>query len=268
MKTILLTGGNRGIGLEICRQLALKGHAVILCSRNLEMGREAIINLKGNIHLRQADVTDNKSIETLCNEVSDSFGKIDVLINNAAIGEISGEQKASSVYGVKDFIESHLTIVGKAIRKMSPLMRSTGILPQKTNITNVSEAHFKKVMETNFYGAFRMVQAFIPLLEKSKDGRIINVSSGNGQTTNLPIDYPAYSLSKALLNSYTIMLSKALQKKNIKVFAMCPGWVKTDMGGPLAQREVSEGADTAVWLATENNIESGSFYRDRKVIHW
>ncbi len=113
-----------------------------------------------------------------------------------------------------------------------------------------------------------MIQAFIPLLQKSDEGRIINMSSGMGELNSLSSDYPAYRLSKSSLNVITIMLSQELSAKGIIVNAICPGWVKTDMGGPDAPGEVSEGADTAVWLATEKEIPNGKFFRDRKVIDW
>jgi len=94
------------------------------------------------------------------------------------------------------------------------------------------------------------------------------VSSGRGELKGLSGDYPGYSLSKASLNALTIMFSNELKSKGIKVNAMCPGWVKTDMGGPNAPRDVSQGADTAVWLATETEIPTGKFFRDRKEIDW
>jgi len=106
------------------------------------------------------------------------------------------------------------------------------------------------------------------LLQKSDDPRIINVSSEMGALHNLSGRYPGYSLSKASLNALTIMFSNELKKTGIKVNAVCPGWVKTDMGGPDAPRTVGEGADTIVWLATVPETDSGRLYRDRKVIPW
>ena len=129
-------------------------------------------------------------------------------------------------------------------------------------------AHVKHIMETNFYGAWRMIQYFIPLLEDSGDGRIINISSGVGALQSLNGLYPGYSLSKTSMNALTIMFSNELKDRGVSVNAMCPGWVKTDMGGPDAPRLVSEGADTAVWLATAEDIGTGDFYRDREIISW
>ncbi len=114
-----------------------------------------------------------------------------------------------------------------------------------------------------------MVQVFLPLLEKSQDARIINVSSGYGQINGLSAEVPSYCLSKLALNGATIMLADALRQKAIAVNAMCPGWVRTDMGGPSASRSPSEGADTAIWLATEaSSQETGKFWRDRAVISY
>jgi NAD(P)-dependent dehydrogenase (short-subunit alcohol dehydrogenase family) len=106
------------------------------------------------------------------------------------------------------------------------------------------------------------------LLGKSEQGRIINLSSGMGELDSLAGDYAAYRLSKASLNALTIMFSKDLKEQGIQVNAMCPGWVKTDMGGPNAPRTVSQGADTAVWLATEKQVPTGKFFRDRAEISW
>eukprot|EP01008_Symbiontida_sp_HLA12_P001765 NODE_2950_length_435_cov_0.666667_g2926_i0.p1 GENE.NODE_2950_length_435_cov_0.666667_g2926_i0~~NODE_2950_length_435_cov_0.666667_g2926_i0.p1 ORF type:complete len:133 (-),score=13.09 NODE_2950_length_435_cov_0.666667_g2926_i0:37-408(-) len=123
-------------------------------------------------------------------------------------------------------------------------------------------------MATNLYGPWRMIQFFTPLLIKSDDPRIINVSSGLGEWKDLAGDYPAYRILKTSLNALTIMFARELKDKGVKVNAMCPGWVKTDMGGPNAPRNVSQGADTAIWLATEKAIATGKFFRDRKEISW
>jgi NAD(P)-dependent dehydrogenase (short-subunit alcohol dehydrogenase family) len=114
-----------------------------------------------------------------------------------------------------------------------------------------------------------MVQVFLPLLEKSQDARVINVSSGYGEINGLSANVPSYCLSKLALNGATIMLAEALHPQKIAVNAMCPGWVKTDMGGASAPRSPEQGADTAIWLATEaSRNETGKFWRDRKVIFY
>ncbi len=119
-------------------------------------------------------------------------------------------------------------------------------------------------MNTNAFSPIVVTQAFLPLLEKSANSKVINVSSGNGQLDGISANVPSYSLSKLALNGATILLANALKSKGIAVYAMCPGWVKTDMGGDSAPRTPEQGADTAIWLATETSIEeSGKFFRNR-----
>lgn len=226
MKTILVTGGNRGIGLEICRQLDKLGHTVILGSRDVEKGKEAAKLLSDTVIVKQLDVTNEQSIQNFFEFVNSEFGKLDVLINNAGIGV--GQKGA----------------------------------------VNATLAGVKHIMETNFYGVWRMCQVFIPLLRKSEEGRIINMSSGMGELASLTGGYAGYSLSKTSMNALTILLSNELKAEGIKVNAMCPGWVRTDMGGANATRSVAQGADTAVWLAVQNKIPTGKFFRDRKIISW
>jgi len=124
-------------------------------------------------------------------------------------------------------------------------------------------------MKTNFMGPVRTSKYFMPLLKKSADARIINLSSGMGELSSLQSGgYGAYRLSKTSLNAFTILLASELQQEGIKVFALCPGWVQTDMGGKGATRSVEKGAETAVWLATDKQSLNGKFYRDKKVIDW
>lgn len=267
MKTILVTGGNRGIGFEICRQLDVPGNTVILCSRDLEKGKAAAATLSKNVVVRQLDVTSEYSIEALFGHVEADFGKLDVLVNNAGVGSNYKKQENPIIGGVKKVIETHVPGVGKAVRTTGSLLRKAGLFPEK-NVSSVAPLEIvREIMEINFYGPWRMIQAFIPLLEKSGDPRIINMSSGMGELKNLDGKYPGYRLSKASLNMLTIMFSNELKDRGIKVNAMCPGWVRTDMGGPNAPRSVSQGADTAVWLATET-VVTGKFFRDRSEINW
>jgi len=268
MKIVLVTGGNRGIGLEICRQLDEQGFTVILGSRDIEKGKEAAGPFSENVIVKQLDVTNEESIRNLFKFMKTDFGKLDVLINNAGIGEIQYVTKNGVLARAKNFMETNLYGVRQMTKIIIPILRKAGIVAQRNGAGNISLASVKQVMETNFYGPWRMIQVFIPLLMKSEDGRIINMSSGMGELKSLSGDYPGYSLSKSSLNALTIMLSNELKGKRIKVNAMCPGWVKTDMGGPDAPRHVSQGADTAVWLATEKEIPTGKFFRDREEINW
>lgn len=268
MKTVLVTGGNRGIGLEICRQLDELGYTVILGSRDLEKGKEAARPFSDNVIVKQLDVTNEDSIRNLFGFTKNDFGKLDVLINNAGIGEKSEGDKKGVLSGAKKFIETNFYGVRQVNKIVVPLMRKARLVPQRKGASNIFLPGVRQIMDTNFYGAWRMIQVFIPLLIKSENGRIINVSSGLGELKRLTGEYPAYSLSKSSLNALTIMFSNELKGNGISVNAMCPGWVKTDMGGPNAPRHVSQGADTAVWLTTEKKIPTGKFFRDRKEINW
>ena len=129
---------------------------------------------------------------------------------------------------------------------------------------DLGEAH--EVIETNLFGAWRLTQAMLPLLRRSDDARIVNVSSGAGQLAEMNGGYPSYRMSKAGLNALTRILSN--EEGSIRTNSLCPGWVATDMGGRGAPRSVADGADTAVWLATDPDVGSGGFYRDREPIPW
>ncbi|MBN3035925.1 MAG: SDR family oxidoreductase [Bacteroidales bacterium] len=268
MKVILVTGGNRGIGLEICRQLDSMGHTVIMGSRYPEDGLEAAAGIKGNITVHRLDVTDEESIRVLKESVKAGYGRLDVLVNNAAVGAMADMKEISSWKGARNFIDKNMKGLGRMVRTATPFLRRTGIMPPKANAANVSLDAVRGILDVNLFGAWRMIQVFLPLLEKSPEGRIINVSSSSGELKSLSGEYPGYSLSKASLNALTIMFSNELRGKGIKVNAMCPGWVRTDMGGPTAPRDVAQGADTAVWLATCSQIPTGKFFRDRKEIEW
>ncbi len=224
-KIILVTGGNRGIGKEICRQLDQMDHQVILCSRDLSKGEKAAGQMSPKVDVQELDVIDTQSIQKLAKYIQSTYGKLDVLINNA------------------------------------------GIISEDSSIVDSDPSDYRKVMETNFYGPWEMIKAFIPLLQKSKDGRIINISSQMGELSELKRGgRAAYRMSKAALNALTIQLSGELPK--IKVNAMHPGWVKTDMGGKDAQREVDKGAESAVWLSVNEEIPNGCFIIDKKVKDW
>ncbi|MCK9205071.1 MAG: SDR family oxidoreductase [Bacteroidales bacterium] len=268
MKIILVTGGNRGIGLEICRQLSDLGHTVIMGSRDLENGEKAALLINKKIIVGQLDVTNDASVGSMVGLVEGRFGKLDVLINNAGLGATHSGQGNILSSGAKRAVDHHFPVAAKMIRKWMPSLRKAGIVASVKSAGDVSFGEVKVIMETNFYGPWRMIRSCIPLLRKSDDGRIINMSSGMGGLNSLTGEYPAYSLSKSSLNALTIMFSNELKETGIKVNAMCPGWVRTDMGGPNAPRTVNEGADTAIWLATEKEITTGKFFRDRKVINW
>jgi NAD(P)-dependent dehydrogenase (short-subunit alcohol dehydrogenase family) len=165
-------------------------------------------------------------------------------------------------------IKQAVTTLNQNIERLDVLINNAGIYPDNNvNILSIDRNLLDSAMNTNTFGVIRIVQAFLPLLEKSQDARVINISSGMGSLDGLTTTAPSYCLSKLALNGATIMLAQSLTSKGIVVNSMCPGWVRTDMGGASAPRSPEQGADTAIWLATEaSRSETGKFWRDRKVI--
>jgi NAD(P)-dependent dehydrogenase (short-subunit alcohol dehydrogenase family) len=228
MKTVLVTGANRGIGYEVCKELGELGFQVFLSARNNEKGKEAVEKLKASnikVDFIQMNVADEVSIKN----ASSAFGKLslnlDVLINNA------------------------------------------GLLEDSNEITRMPTKELQDTLTTNSVGAFVVIREFLQYMKSGS--RIINVSSGAGSLTNMSTYAPAYSISKTTLNAITKQFSAALKGKNIAVNSVCPGWVKTDMGGTGAPRSLKKGAETIVWLVTDApNNKTGLFWRDKKVIGW
>ncbi|MEO0828492.1 MAG: SDR family NAD(P)-dependent oxidoreductase [Cyanobacteria bacterium J06635_15] len=158
--------------------------------------------------------------------------------------------------------------LAQSIDRLDVLINNAGVYPDSNvDILTIPRSMLDTAMQTNTFGVIRMVQACLPLLEKSQDARVINVSSGMGALDGLTTTAPSYCLSKLALNGATLMLAQSLQAKDIVVNAMCPGWVQTDMGGASAPRSPEQGADTAIWLATEApRHATGKFWRDREAI--
>ena len=169
----------------------------------------------------------------------------------------------ASILNLRDFVVSRF---GTA----DILINNAAILPDPYGrILKVNAGKFRAAFETNTLGPLMLCQAFIPLMKKQNYGRVVNVSSGAGQVENMLNDMPAYRLSKLALNGLTQILAKNAQGSNVLVNAACPGWVRSDMGGPAAERSLEEGADGIVWLATlPDGGPSGGFFRDRKRIPW
>lgn len=226
----LVTGANRGIGLEVCRELAGQGHRVVLTSRDEAQGQQAAERLRGDggdVLYHQLEVTDRESIERLRAWVERDLGRIEILVNNA------------------------------------------GVYPTQGSILDISLDVVRDTVEINTYGPLLMCQAFVPMMRRHGWGRVVNVSSGAGQLHDMTDYTPAYNLSKTALNAVTRMVADAVSGSNILVNSVCPGWVRTDMGGRSAPRSVEQGADTIVWLATlPDGGPSGGFFRDRKSIPW
>jgi len=236
MKVAVVTGGNRGIGFETCRQLARRGMKVILASRDDDRGRAAAQRLRDeglDVDPARLDVSDDESVSRFAELVRRTHGRVDVLVNNAGImidSDASWSEGSASVFRAK--IET-----------------------------------IRRTMETNAYGALRVTQALLPLMPR--DGaRVINVSSGMGQLTDMNGGWVGYRMSKTSLNALTRILADELKETGIRVNSICPGWVRTDMGGAGAPRTTVQAADTIVWLATERKVQTGGFFRDRKPIPW
>ena len=162
-----------------------------------------------------------------------------------------------------------VTYFEETCERLDILINNAAILLDKNHASvQVSLQDMRETMETNLYGPMMITRAMIPFLKGSDDPRVINVSSTMGQFASMGAGYAAYRISKTALNALTVIQSRELAREGIKVNTMCPGWVKTEMGGPEAPRSIEEGAETAVWLATTNNLPSGKFFKDKNEIPW
>ena len=226
-RTALITGGNRGIGFEACRQLGRTGLRVVLTARDAVRGEGAAEALRDEgleVLFEQLDVTDGGSVEACARRLSDAGTDIDVLVNNAGVYPTEG-------------------------------------------VFQVDEETFRRALEINTLGPFCTCRAFVPAMVRRGYGRVINVSSGGGSFGE-GIGPVAYGASKAALNALTVKVAGAV-RGDVKANAMCPGWVRTDMGGAGAPRSPEQAADTLVWLATlPLDGPNGGFFRDRKPIPW
>jgi NAD(P)-dependent dehydrogenase (short-subunit alcohol dehydrogenase family) len=227
-RVALVSGGNRGIGLEIVRQLAEMGIMVILGSRDEKEGQTAAQGLSGDVIVRQLDVADVTSVDRLAASVEEEFGRLDILVNNAGISNDEGQRGVDADLG-----------------------------------------RVREALEANLLGAWRLCEAFIPLMRRHGYGRIVNISSGMAVLNDMGGGSPAYRVSKTALNALTRILASELRGSGILVNSVSPGWVRTDMGGSGASRSVEEGADTPVWAATlPNNGPNGGLFHDRRPIPW
>lgn len=236
-RVAVVTGANRGIGLEVARELARAGLTVVLTCRDEERGREAKRQLAEegiNVDVCALDVTKSSSIRDLALYLRKHYGRLDILVNNAGI--------------MLDKFEDG-----------EPVM----------SILDCDLDNVRTTMETNVYGALSMIKELLPLMKENHYGRIVNVSSGLGQMSEMGAGYAGYRLSKAALNALTCMVADEVTSENIIVNACCPGWVRTDMGGRHASRSVEEGADTIVWLCqAADGFASGKLFRDREEQPW
>jgi NAD(P)-dependent dehydrogenase (short-subunit alcohol dehydrogenase family) len=227
-RVALVSGGNRGIGLEVGRQLSGRGITVVIGSRDEARGRAAAEGLEGNVVPHQLDVADAGSVDRMAAFLEDEFGRLDVLVNNAAISNDDGQRGVDA------------------------------------DLDRVKES-----MEANLFGAWRLCEAAIPLMQRNGYGRIVNVSTGLAALEDMGGGSPGYRVSKTALNALTRILASELRGSGILVNAVNPGWVQTDMGGSGATRSVEEGAEALVWAATlPNSGPTGGFFRDRQPVPW
>lgn len=220
----LVTGGARGLGVEICRQLAQAGMQVWCAARDLERAERVARSLRadGDVRAARLDVSRDASVV----ELAARLDRLDVLVNNAAI-DYDTDARA-------------LTIELERVRRD---------------------------LETNLFGAWRMAQAFGDLLRASGHGRLVNVSSGSGQITDMRAGTPAYATSKLALNGLTRMLAEELRSDGVLVNAVCPGWTATDMGG--GGRPIAEGARSVTWACRlPDDGPTGGFFRDGRPLPW
>jgi NAD(P)-dependent dehydrogenase (short-subunit alcohol dehydrogenase family) len=229
-KVAVVTGGYRGIGLEICRQLGERGYRVVLAARSAEKAGLAAAELRRQ-HLDvlplALDVAAPEA-PALLTEMLEELGGAGVLVNNAAI-----------------------------------------YLDKRQSALNVSMPLVLETLQTNLIGAWQLTQVVVPFMRRGAYGRIVNVSSNMGSLAEMAGGNAAYRVSKASLNALTRILADELRGTNILVNTMSPGWVRTDMGGAGAPLSPAEGADTAVWLATiPDGGPTGGFFRDRRPIAW
>jgi len=225
-----VTGANRGIGLEVCRQLGRRGHAVVLGARDRERGEVAAARLRGeglDVEACQLDVADEDSVRAAADAMRREHGRLDAVVNNAAI------------------------------------LYDTWQRGVDADLDEVRDA-----FETNVLGAWRVVQATLELLRRCQSPRIVNVSSGAGALTDMGGGTPAYRTSKAALNALTRVLAAELRSERFLVNAVCPGWVATDMGG-AGGRPVSDGAAGIVWaVELPDDGPTSGFFRDGRPIAW
>jgi NAD(P)-dependent dehydrogenase (short-subunit alcohol dehydrogenase family) len=223
----LVTGANQGIGLQIATDLAASGLTVLLASRNLDRGITAAQTIDGDVHPIQLDVTDAASILAAVAQVEQRFGRLDILVNNAAISRANG-------------------LEGEAMQDYF----------QRSRATLIPLEDVRSIWETNVFGVLAVTQAFVPLLRKSKDAHIVNLSSGLGSLTINATPHihraafnPGYAASKTALNAITLAFAIDLEAEGIKVNAVAPGFTSTALNNYEGTATVQQGAAEAVRVA-------------------
>jgi NAD(P)-dependent dehydrogenase (short-subunit alcohol dehydrogenase family) len=244
-RVALVTGGNRGLGLETSKQLAAKGLKVVLTSRDQKRGKLAAQSLSKDgldVTCYTVDITDLNSTHQLIDKLKCDFGRVDVLVNNAGV---LLDSTVKNFYDERDFG------------------------PGEGSVLSVKRSTLEDTMSVNVYGPLLLSQLLFPLMKQHKYGRIVNVSSGMGQLSNISGQWPAYRISKVALNALTGVFADEVKGYNILVNSADPGWAKTDMGGPGAPLAPEQAVDTIVWLSTlPDKGPSGKFFRERREIAW
>jgi NAD(P)-dependent dehydrogenase (short-subunit alcohol dehydrogenase family) len=230
-RVALVTGANRGLGLETSRQLRATGLRVVLAGRDvaaLERTRHTLAPSGHDAMAVRMDVTDVDSIVAAHRMVTETVGSVDVLVNNAAV-----------------------------------------LLFENSDALSIPSDAYRATFDTNVFGVIEVCRVFAPDMARAGYGRIVNVSSGVAQLATMSTYAPAYAMSKAALNAFTRILADTYRSRGVLVNAADPGWVRTDMGGPSAPRSPRDGADTIVWLATlPEGGPTGGCFRDRRAIDW
>lgn len=225
----LVTGANRGIGKQVSIDLAKQGIYVLIGARNPGEAEDTLAAVK-------------------------AVGKGEILSL-----DVSKEQSISAALD---------TITG-SFGKLDILVNNAGIFADPGSFFDTTSEDLHRTLLVNLYGPLRLIQTFLPMMIQNDFGRIVNVSSGMGQLSDMGGGYPAYRISKTAINALTNIASAEAVGKNIKINSVCPGWVKTDMGGASATRPVEKGAETIVWAATlPDGGPTGKFFRDKKEISW
>ena len=245
-KVALITGANRGLGLQTARELGKLGITLLLGVRDVSKSQEALKELKGLGYTVEAiplDVSDIHGHNYVYDQISEKYGKLDILVNNAGIWKET--------------------------------LTSSSNIPGSNNTSTIRLELLREIFETNFFGTVHLTQLLLPLIRKSPAGRIVNVSSIMGSLTlhsdpASPIYQHkvfAYDTSKTALNSFTVHLAHELHDTAIKVNSAHPGWVRTEMGGEGADLDPSEGGKTSAMLATlpDDGPTGGYFHLGQKL---
>jgi len=242
----LVTGANQGIGLQIARELAANGYTVLVGSRNLERGEEAAKSIGADARALQLDVTDQASIAAVAERIRIELGRLDLLVNNAAI--------------------SH---AGRPGRSLAEILQSS-----RASVASLDEV--RAVFETNVFGVIAVTQAILPLLREAPAGRIVNVTSGVGSLTlNADPNFPyrsgfgvVYAASKTALNAITLSFAIELESTNIKVNAAGPGFTATALNNFEGIETVEQGARNPVRVALDVNGPTGTFTSAEGPLPW